>query len=443
MAFVTEQQKEIVLQNPLDEFLDDSREELRNLEDIEPCQAHIARPFAALIKSSAAWSLRFPDECSIVADQLFTLRKQIDESRIDLGNFGKLIRRVVDGSSDFLIWAEIFNLVDSLLPQTPPSSNRLSNSETRKVVEKEIFKEIKDCIYRNGGGFWDKYFTTENWTDEQHAMLEKTMTAHSKNGWEGLPRDPREELVWDWLCSLEKRFLSKAPNRLHRTTTSSRFEDEKGQLDFFFLPKTAKSTAKSVSEKFSFKDVLVDGEHKRSYDTGRFKADLLQLFCYVRSVFADQPTRRFVHAFTFCNYHMEVWIVDRSGAYSPGPFDIRQEAEKFARCLVSYATMNEDGMGLNTFIMRQDGLRSIIVNDGSDKPMKINLVQAIVKSKGIVSRGTTCYKTEDGHVAKFSWAPKKLKSEVETLKLAEEKGVQGVVRLVAHCQITDIQRYHV
>ena len=68
------------------------------------------------------------------------------------------------------------------------------------------------------------------------------MTAHSKNGWEGLPRDPREELVWDWLCSLEKCFLSKAPNRLHQTTTSSQFKDERGQLDFFFLPKTAKST---------------------------------------------------------------------------------------------------------------------------------------------------------------------------------------------------------
>ena len=161
MAFVTEQQKEIILQNPLDRFLDDSREKLRNLhEDIESCQAHIARLFAALIKSSAAWSLRFQDEGSIIADQLFMLRKQIDESRIDLGKFGKLIRRVVDGSSDLLIWAEIFNFVDSLLPQTPPSSNRLSNSETRKVVEKEIFEEIKDCVYRNVGGFWDNHFTT-------------------------------------------------------------------------------------------------------------------------------------------------------------------------------------------------------------------------------------------------------------------------------------------
>ncbi|CAK7269605.1 hypothetical protein SEPCBS57363_003686 [Sporothrix epigloea] len=100
--------------------------------------------------------------------------------------------------------------------------------------------------------------------------------------------------------------------------------------------------------------------------------------------------------------------------------------------------MDDDAMGRDTFIKRQDGFHSIIVNGKSGEPMKINLLQAIVKSKAIVSRATTCYKTEDGHVAKFSWAPRKLKAEVETLKLAEEKGVQGVVRLVAHCQITDI-----
>ncbi|CAK7269607.1 hypothetical protein SEPCBS57363_003687 [Sporothrix epigloea] len=88
------------------------------------------------------------------------------------------------------------HLVDPLLPQTPlaiipatsvwtpvePSSNRLSDSETIVVVEQEIFEEIKDCIYRYVGGFWDKYFTTENWTDEQHAMLKKTMTAYSAKG---------------------------------------------------------------------------------------------------------------------------------------------------------------------------------------------------------------------------------------------------------------------
>lgn len=44
----------------------------------------------------------------------------------------------------------------------------------------------------------------------------------------------------------------------------------------------------------------------------------------------------------------------------------------------------------------------------------------------------------DGHVAKFSWASHKRKLEVEQLKLAEERGVKGVAKVVAHRRITTI-----
>ncbi len=53
-------------------------------------------------------------------------------------------------------------------------------------------------------------------------------------------------------------------------------------------------------------------------------------------------------------------------------------------------------------------------------------------------RGTTCYETQDGHVAKFSWVSDKRKLEVEQLKLAEERGVEGVAKMVAHRRITTI-----
>jgi len=62
----------------------------------------------------------------------------------------------------------------------------------------------------------------------------------------------------------------------------------------------------------------------------------------------------------------------------------------------------------------------------------------MVRQKAIVCRGTTCYETQDGYVAKFSWASDKRKPEVEQLKLAEANGVEGVARLVAHRQITTI-----
>ncbi|KAI6777566.1 uncharacterized protein J7T54_002968 [Emericellopsis cladophorae] len=169
-----------------------------------------------------------------------------------------------------------------------------------------------------------------------------------------------------------------------------------------------------------------------------FKADLLQITRYVRGVFADQPTRRFVHAFSLCASTMELWVFDRSGPYSSGPFNIHDEPDKFARAIVGYATMDDDAMGLDTFIERQDGHRYVILDDLSGNESRIRLRGPIVMQKAVVCRGTTCFETRNSHVAKFSWASDKRKLEVEQLKLAEERDVKGVAKVVAHRQITTI-----
>lgn len=94
------------------------------------------------------------------------------------------------------------------------------------------------------------------------------------------------------------------------------------------------------------------GEQKKSYDKSRFKADLLQLIRYVRGVFTDQPTRRFVHAFTLYASIIELRVFNRSGVYSSGLFDIHKKLYIFARALVGYATIDNDAIGLDTFIER-------------------------------------------------------------------------------------------
>ncbi|KKF92053.1 hypothetical protein CFO_g5595 [Ceratocystis platani] len=236
-------------------------------------------------------------------------------------------------------------------------------------------------------------------------MLKKVLTAHNGKKWKAFPKVPDEEPVRRWLQSLAKRFLKQAPYKFHTTKTANQFQERKGQVDLFLQRPAAEG-----GDKFSYKDVLVVGELKKSYDTGRFKANFLQLTRHVRSVFADQPTRRFVHAFSLCGCKMELWIFDRSGAYSSGTFDIHSEPKMLARALVGYATMDDDTMELDTFIEQQDGHCY----------------------KAIVCRGTTCYETQDSHVAKFSWTSDKRKLEVEPLKQAEAMGAKGVARVVAH-----------
>ncbi|KAI1169293.1 serine/threonine-protein kinase Sgk2 [Nemania serpens] len=444
---LTEEHIKIISEHPLNDTLDHFRDKLCNdANDLR--QEDIAYLLVALAVSPAAFSIPSPDGSGNVAVKLFSIQQHVRGGVVKLDQFRPLVRYVVDNSPDAIIWAAVFSLINVLGPLTPPpssiaptfkgtpiktSSSRLADGETRDIVERKLFEEIKECTFRNVGGFWDKFLNPENWCKKQKEMLKGVMTAHNGERWADFPTITDAKPVWDWFCSLEQRFLADASYKLYTTTTAHQFKERKGQMDIFLQTPTTEA-----SRTFIYKNVLVVGEQKKSYNTGRFKGDLIQLTRSVRGIFADQPTRRFVHAFTLCAFKMELWVFDRSGAYSSGLFDIHDEPDKFARAFIGYTTMDDDAMGLGTFIEREDGHRYVTLDDANGKETKVRLDKAMVRQKAIVSRGTTCYKTQNNHVAKFSWASDKRKPEVEQLKLAEGKGVKGVARVVAHRQFTTI-----
>ncbi|KAK4194052.1 hypothetical protein QBC40DRAFT_291462 [Triangularia verruculosa] len=445
-----EEQITIISERPLSDTLDNFREKLRKNNADDSPKEDIAGLLGALIVSPAAFSLPSPDGSDNVAVKLLSIKEQVRAGVVKLDHFVSLVRHVVDKSSDIDIWQAVFNIIETLSPLTPPpsslaptfrgtpiktSSSRLADSETRDIVEGELFAEIKHCTFRNVGGFWDKFFDPKSWRKEQNAMLKGVLTAHDGKRWTDFPAIPDEKPVWNWLRSLEEHFLDDAPYKLHTTGTANQFQERKGQMDLFL-----QKPATDAGNTFCYKDVLVVGEQKKSHDTSRFKADLLQLARYVRGVFTDQPTRRFVHAFSLCASKMELWVFDRSGAYSSGPFDIHDEPDQFARALVGYTTMDDDSMGLDTFVERQDGHRYVTLDDPNGEETRVRLARAMVRQAAIVCRGTTCYETQNSHVAKFAWASDKRELEVEQLKRAQAMGVEGVARVVAHRRITTIAR---
>lgn len=451
MRLLSEQEIEVISAYPLDwDDLDRVRAELRaKTNNIEAISSLLIR----LIGARAAFNLEYGAGAGSLASRLVAIHPYVKGAK--LGPFLQLARHVVDKSPDTAVWAAVFDLVDALGRITPPrsagtgsipptflgtpvarSSSWLDDSETCDRVERELFGEIKRCTFRGVKGFWDRFFLCSG---EQRTMLGGVLTAHNGKKWAEFPSTCDEQLVWRWFRSLEDRFLTTcgAPHKLHTTNTANQFRERKGQLDLFF------QKAEKGASTFEYKDILVVGGLKKANDTGRFKTTLLQLARYVRGVFADQPTRRFVHAFSLCASTMELWIFDRSGPYSSGPFDIHGQPDKFARALVGYATMGHDDMGLDTFIERDmecANQRHVTLHDMSDGggEVRIRLTKPMVYQRAIVCRGTTCYETEDGGVAKFSWASDKRKLEVEHLRLAEERGVKGVARVVAHGRITTI-----
>ncbi|KAM4063417.1 kinase [Hirsutella rhossiliensis] len=444
---LTEQQISLISKNPLNDTLDRSQVKLSGCDETDQAlRDEIASLLSALVGSTAAFNLPAPDGSGDLAVKLFSVQRLVRGGKVKLDHFRPLIRSVVNNAPDVVIWDAVFGLIDTLSALTPPpssivptykgtpvktSSSRLADGETRDIVERELFFEIKDCTFRNVGGFCDKFFDSKSWRKEQKVMLKRMMVAHDGKKWTDFPSTSDEKAVWTWLRALEERFLTDAPHKLYTTRTANQFKERKGQMDLFF-----QKPARKANSTFTYKDVLVVGEQKKSED--KFKATLLQLTRYVRGVFADQPTRRFVHAFSLCASKMELWVFDRSGPFSSGSFDIHDEPDKFVRALVGYATMSDEAMGLDTFIEREGGHRCATLEDASGNETRVRLEGLIVRQRAIVCRGTTCYRTRNGHVAKFSWASDKRKPEVDHLKLAGEKGVEGVARVVAHRQITTI-----
>ncbi|KAI1325815.1 hypothetical protein F5Y16DRAFT_411215 [Xylariaceae sp. FL0255] len=99
--------------------------------------------------------------------------------------------------------------------------------------------------------------------------------------------------------------------------------------------------------------------------------------------------------------HKSKYIFDQSEAYSSGAFDIYNKPDIFTCALVGYVTIEDDVIGLDTFIERENKLCYIIVDDVNSQETRIRLAKLILKS-------------------------------------AEERGVTGIARVVAYCQITTI-----
>ena len=409
---------------------------------------------------------------------------------LDHNCFRALSRLIIDNASDIDIWGAVFDLINTLLSVTPPtttaptfngtpatrSSSSFEGSEqTRQNLEPELFYEINNCTYRNVRGFFDKYFEGKSWSRESKKVC-TTMKTHRKRGrWTGFPDPPEQDAVWEWLSRFQKKRLSRSRSSFYTTDSTSDLtgSETNCQVDVLLknrpdkgasherllhgpdrLPngKSAKADRQlnalmkarsSGGEKHDWKHVRVIGELKKAerWLQGDFKAGLLQLTRYVREVFSAQPTRRFVHGFLLCGRLMELWVFDRSGPYSSGPFDIHKEPEKFIRAIAGYAMMSDKELGFDTFIEKGDKGQFITIDkDAAGQERKIQLENnPFVVQPAIVCRGTNCWRTHDGaNVAKFSWTSDKRAPEAELLQLARERGVKGIAQLVGYQHIVSI-----
>ncbi|PHH72720.1 hypothetical protein CDD80_4301 [Ophiocordyceps camponoti-rufipedis] len=94
---------------------------------------------------------------------------------------------------------------------------------------------------------------------------------------------------------------------------------------------------------FTQKDEMRNRRYKfqhLSSSRRQFREDLLQLLRYARAVFTEQPLRKFVPV---SGQMTELWIIDRSGPFSSGEFNVNKEPDRFATALGGYSFMKDFG----------------------------------------------------------------------------------------------------
>ena len=467
MANLSQSDRNIIAEHPLDTSLDHLREPLRNTEqrykpasllfdgaadtsDYEPYEA-ISKFLLALMGHKAAYNLRSKISESNIATELSKIFGFVQSSRYDYEHYRALSRLIVTKASDVDIWNAVFNLIFIVSRTTPPTSIPLSfdgtpitissssfqgSEQTRKIIESAMFYEIKRCTYRNVDGYFEKYFEGRQWSGKSKEIYNAVKKQYKGGRWIDFPDPPDEDAVWNWLSRFQDKCLSDSRSVFYTTESTSDLTggEARRQLDVF-----TKRRGIENNGKHNWRDVRVVGELKQS--KWELKKILLQLARYMRDVFTAQPTRRFIHGFFLHNTIMELWVFDRSGPYSSGEFNIHEKPEKFIKAITGYALMDDEELGLDTFAELKDKGRYITIStDATGKKRRMQLDEApFVRQRAVVCRGTTCFRSsEQSSVVKFSWTSDKRPPEADHLRLACEKGVEGIAKLIGYQRITSI-----
>ncbi|RSL99360.1 hypothetical protein CDV31_012226 [Fusarium ambrosium] len=194
---------------------------------------------------------------------------------------------------------------------------------------------------------------------------------------------------------------------------------------------------------FSWDSIQVVGFH---VDTAfGYHQGIRELYKCAREVFRSQPTRLFVHGYFVDGSSLERWVFDRSGMYCSGstPFDPKSiwpgtiMNQLIVDVVKNYQLMSDIELGVNPSV-RYDRMGNYIPAHGYYPQPRLYLERTpLVHPRKIVSRRTICYRartlgSEYEYAVKFSWRSRSRSPEERMLRLAQQRNVQGVVRLVSY-----------
>ncbi|CAD6500080.1 BgTH12-04183 [Blumeria graminis f. sp. triticale] len=347
---------------------------------------------------------------------------------------------------------------------------------TAQTLEMYLQKDLQDNVFCEIPNFWECFFEEKDWTDqasriwesyEKYEIAEKKIrskelkakkTAKDVEEQKCLHRDKEEKIleegmteseIWDWLTFFEENFISQLKGRTTRSTKYPIVIEDKGSLlrgRYCRTNRTQRAQEQTGTTQIDFLiksiELQNDDVDWRNMNVGAEftiissedirKKKFLQLSRCAREVYCAQPLRRFMHGFLTFKEEFELWVFDRSGAYSWGRMSIIDRKEIFVRALCSYLLMSDEELGRDMSVLQMHGnsIASFTESDGNSDLIFEIKPKPVIQSTTLVTRGTTCYKTMDeSTMIKYSWSRSADNAEVGFMKDALQ--VTGVVKYIA------------
>lgn len=297
--------------------------------------------------------------------------------------------------------------------------------------------ELKGNVFRNVNGLFAKYFEGKPWSVVVQNKLQETKSAKIVSKLSaGVPGIARFDALVEWLAEFQTLFFAvdQATFRFHSQPLSN--TGSTARTGIYLETSDLQSVAGSTR-------VFGEFHHDNAPVMADDDDDILRICERAQQVFKVQSARCFVHGFLVRGTTLELWVFDRSGAYSSERLDLAQRPDLLVRALAGYTLMSDEEAGFNTFVKRlAPGSNSYVTFHEHDK---FHLrPELIATADYIVGPGTTCYVAststigEPGTVIKFSWREDEEPTELRLLQRAHERNAWGIIQVLGYQDLVNI-----
>jgi hypothetical protein len=307
-----------------------------------------------------------------------------------------------------------------------------------------VLDDVNGRIHAAVSGFHETFLSSEGSDARNHqSWAQKSLEAQPSELWQDpAARFVRKAFVDETYSRLKD--IPEACGKKYVGRDDSRLEtmDFQGKPDLVLVP-ALRSPRVASRPIWYHAQALVS---IREASSGGYQQAFLQLCGQAQSVFQHQPTRRFLHAVSVYGFTLEFLILDRAGVISSEPIDLREGYERLLEVLCKYASMDDDQLGLGTYIAQvgadeyvqlpavdRDGLETFDLGmDILAWPDRL-LTLPGAYCKPACREDTGC----EDVVVKLIWeSPMADRREIDMLKHATRCGVWGVPQVLGQKTFT-------